>query len=55
MMVSSAKVKVGMKVILGLSYQLIQMGLSGFNAEENLNNSTYEALYIFPIIKLKRL
>ena len=37
-MVSSAKVKVGMKVILGLSHQFIQMGLSGFKVEQNLNN-----------------
>ena len=39
-MVSSAKVKVGMKGILGLSQQFIQMGLSGFNAEQNQNDST---------------
>ena len=35
---SSTKVKVGMKVILGLSHQFIQMGLSGFNVEQNLND-----------------
>ena len=28
--------KVGMKVILGLSHQFIQMGQSGFNAEQKL-------------------
>jgi hypothetical protein len=39
-MVSSSKVKVGMKVILGLSHLCIRMGLSGFNMEQNLNNST---------------
>ncbi len=35
---SSAKVKVGMNVILGLSHQLIIMGLSGFNGEQNLKD-----------------
>jgi hypothetical protein len=34
-MVYSAKVKVDMKVILGLSHQFIQMAPSGFNAEQN--------------------
>ena len=37
-MVSSAKVKVGMKEILGQSHQFIRMELSGFNAEQNLND-----------------
>ncbi len=37
-MVSSAKVKVGMTVILGLSHQFIQMGQIGFNAEQGQNN-----------------
>ncbi len=35
---SSAKVKVGMNVILGLSHQLIIMGLSGFNVKQNLKD-----------------
>ena len=39
-MVSSANQKVGMKVILGLSHQFIQMEQSGFNAEQSLNDST---------------
>jgi hypothetical protein len=34
-MVYSAKVKVDMKVILGLSHQFIRMAPSGFNAEQN--------------------
>ena len=34
-MVYSAKVKVDMKVILGLSHQFIRMAPSGFNAEPN--------------------
>jgi hypothetical protein len=34
-MVSSTNQSVGMNVILGLSHQFIQMGKSGFNAEEN--------------------
>ena len=37
-MVSSAYQKVGIKVILGLSHQFIQMGQSGFNVEQNLND-----------------
>jgi hypothetical protein len=37
-MVSIANQKVSMKVILGLSDQFIQMGLSGFNTEQNQNN-----------------
>ena len=35
---SSAKVKVGMNVILGLSHQFIKMGLSGFNVKQNLKD-----------------
>ena len=34
-MVYSAKVKVDMKVILGLSHQFIRIAPSGFNAEQN--------------------
>ena len=34
-MVYSAKVKVDMKVILGLSHQFIRMAPSGFNTEQN--------------------
>ena len=37
-MVLSAKQRVGMKVILGLSHQFIQMGQSGFNAEQSQND-----------------
>ncbi len=37
-MVYSAKVKVGMNVILGLSHQFIKIGLSGFSAEQNLKD-----------------
>ena len=37
-MVSSARVKVGMNVILGLSHQFIQMGQLGFNAEQSQND-----------------
>ncbi len=37
-MISSAKVKVGMNVILGLSHQFIQVRLSGFHAEQNLKD-----------------
>ena len=37
-MVSSANQRVGMKVILGLSHQFIQMGQSGFNVEQSQNN-----------------
>jgi hypothetical protein len=33
-MVPSVNQKVGMKVILGLSQQFIQMGQSGFNTEK---------------------
>ena len=36
--VSSANQRVGMNVILGLSYQFIQMGQSGFNVEQSQNN-----------------
>ena len=39
-MVSSAKVRVDMNVTLGLSHQLIQMELAGFNAEQNLKDVT---------------
>jgi hypothetical protein len=39
-MVSSTNQKVGMKVILGLSHQFIQMRKSGFNAEQNQNDLT---------------
>ena len=35
---SSAKVKVGMNVILGPSHQLIKMGLSGFKVKQNLKD-----------------
>jgi hypothetical protein len=37
-MVSSTNQKVGMKVILGLSHQFIQMGQLGFNVGQNLND-----------------
>ena len=37
-MVSSGNQRVGMNVILGLSYQFIQKGQSGFNAEKNQND-----------------
>ena len=33
-MLSSTNQKVGMRVILGLSHQFIQMGKSGFNVEK---------------------
>ena len=46
-MVSSTKQKVGLKVILGLSHQFIQMGQLGFNAEENQNDSTLGESHIF--------
>jgi hypothetical protein len=38
MMVSSANQRVGMEVILGLSHQFIQIGQSGFYAEQNKND-----------------
>jgi hypothetical protein len=41
-------------VILGLSHQFIRVGLSGFNAEQNLNNLTYKELHPFSTIKLKK-
>ena len=34
-MVSSTKQRVGMNMFLGLSHQFIQMGQSGFNAEQS--------------------
>ena len=37
-MESSANQKVGMKVILELSHQFIQMGKSGFNVEQSQND-----------------
>jgi hypothetical protein len=37
-MVSSANQKVGMKVVLGLSHQFMQMGQSGFNMKQNQND-----------------
>ena len=37
-MESSANQKVGMKVILGLSYQCKHMKTSGFNVEQNQND-----------------
>jgi hypothetical protein len=46
-MVSSANQKVNMKVILGTSHQLIQMGQSGFNAEQNQNIQHQESHTFF--------
>jgi hypothetical protein len=53
--VSSANQKVGMKVILGLSYQLIQMGQSGFNVEQDLNDLILGESHPFSTIKLNML
>jgi hypothetical protein len=50
-----ANQKVGMKVILGLSYQSIQMGQSGFNVEQNQNDLTTGESHLFSTIKLKEL
>ena len=50
---SSAKVKVGMNVILGPSHQLIIMGLSGFKVKQNLKDKISEESHPFSIIKLK--
>ncbi len=46
-MASSANQGVGMKVILGLSHQFIQMGQSGFNMEQSQNDWTFRELYLF--------
>ena len=53
-MVSSTNVKVSMNVILGLSHQFIQMGLSGFNVEQNLKDETSEETHPFSTVKLNQ-
>ena len=42
-----ANQRVGMNVILGLSHHFIQMGQSGFNAEQSQNDLTLEELHLF--------
>jgi hypothetical protein len=51
-MLSFAKVKDSMKVIIEPSHQVIQMGLSGLNVEQNWSNSTSEVLHLFSTITL---
>jgi hypothetical protein len=52
-MVFSTKVKVCMKALLELSQQFVQRELSGFNMEQNLDDSTSEELHPFSTVKLQ--
>ena len=54
-LVFCANQTVSMKVILGLSHQFIQRGLSGFNAEQNQNELTSEESHPFTTIKREQL
>jgi hypothetical protein len=46
-MVYYANQRVGKNVILGLSYQFIRMGQSGFNVEQSQNDLTLGELHLF--------
>jgi len=54
-MLSSTNQRVGMIVNLRLSHQFKKLGISGFNMEQNLNDSTSEESHPFSTIKLNQL